>query len=463
MSLIFARFPPGQQRPTVAWCGWLLTLATLAPFGLHAACLDDQPEPPAPSLAAAATAATQAAPVSPRVVLQTLVKDALARSNATGASRLLADAALQDVDGAKANKQPQASLIAALTPAVGAGADIHSAQVQARAGFTIGQTIYDGGLSDHVVDWRRQLAEAARLGVLSIREQVTLSATSLALERSRFRMQAMIYGQNARKMGCLVEALQTIVNADKGRTSELVQARKQLQQAELMQVQAQSQARAAEARLRRIVGDGLPGTEGMSTLLLSVPELTLALQAAERAFDITQLDANAAGLRDIARVVEASNQPQLSWNVTGNAMLGVGGGNPRNTAVTAALTLSVPLLNPAIQHSMQSTRMRAEAALLQRGEALEQRRQRIVDVHEQANAAFERVRRVALVLRDSDQLRNFTLQQWQQLGRRSLFDVIAAENDHYALRVQYVNALTDGQQMNAMLTSLGIGLSAWLQ
>ena len=463
MPLIPARFAPRLHRPTVSWRGWTLAVAALAPFGLHAACLDDQPEPAAPSLAAAAAAAAQTAPASPRTVLQTLVKDALVRSNATGASRLLADAALQDVEGAKANKQPQASLVATLTPAFGAGTDTHSAQVQARAGFTIGQTIYNGGLSDFVVDWRRQMAEAARLGVLSTGEQVTLSTTSLALERSRFRMQAMIYGQNARKMGCLVEALQTIVNVDKGRNSELVQARKQLQLAELMQVQVQSQARAAEARLRRIVGDGLPGTEGMSTLLLSVPELTLTLQAAERAFDIAQLDANAAGLRDIARAVEASNKPQLSWNVTGNAMLGAGGGNPRNTAVTAALTLSMPLLNPAIQHSMQSARMRAEAALLQRGEALEQRRQRIVDVHEQANAAFERVRRVALVLRDSDQLRNFTLQQWQQLGRRSLFDVIAAENDHYALRVQYVNALTDGQQMNAMLTSLGSGLTVWLQ
>jgi outer membrane protein TolC len=49
------------------------------------------------------------------------------------------------------------------------------------------------------------------------------------------------------------------------------------------------------------------------------------------------------------------------------------------------------------------------------------------------------------------------------MGRRSLFDVIAAESDHYNLRVQYVNALHDGQQMNATLTSLGTGLSDWLK
>jgi outer membrane protein TolC len=67
------------------------------------------------------------------------------------------------------------------------------------------------------------------------------------------------------------------------------------------------------------------------------------------------------------------------------------------------------------------------------------------------------------VLRDSDRVRNFTLQQWQQLGRRSLFDVMAAEGDHYGLRVAYVNALYDGEQANALLRSLGLGIGAWLQ
>ena len=264
-------------------------------------------------------------------------------------------------------------------------------------------------------------------------------------------------------MACLVESLEAIVAADKGRTSELVQARKQLQQTELQQTQAQSQARQVEARLRRIVGDGLPGTEGLSSLLLTVPELPAVLTAAERSTDISQLDANTAALREIARVVEAGNKPQVSWNIGGNALVAAGGGSPRNAGLTAGITLNIPLLNPALEYSALAARKRADAAALQRAEVLEQRRQRIVEVHEQAAAAFDRLRRVGLVLRDSDRLRNFTLQQWQQLGRRSLFDVIGAETDHYGLRVQYANALHDGQQMNATLTSLGSGLTAWLQ
>ena len=78
-------------------------------------------------------------------------------------------------------------------------------------------------------------------------------------------------------------------------------------------------------------------------------------------------------------------------------------------------------------------------------------------------SAFDRVRRTGEVLRDSERVRNFTLQQWQQLGRRSLFDVMAAESDHYNLRVAYVNALHDGQQMNTILVSLGQGVIGWLK
>ena len=238
--------------------------------------------------------------------------------------------------------------------------------LQARAGVSLSQTLFDGGRSDRIVDWRGRQAEAARMGLLSTQEQIALSTTSLAFERSRYRMQATIYSQHVRKMGCLVEALDTIVAADKGRSSELVQARKQLQMAELQQLQSALQARQVEAKLRRIVGDGLPGIEGMSTLLLQVPELPEVLAAAERSVEIGQLDANTAALREMARAVEASAKPQVGWNLGGSAALGTGANSNRNASLSAGLTLSIPLLNAGIDHSIQAARKRAEAARLQR-------------------------------------------------------------------------------------------------
>jgi len=444
----------------------LAALLMGAALGSQAACVDeDKFDTRSGGTAKAGEAAAPA--MHPRTQLQNLVAESLARNQGVVAARLLAEAALTDVEEAKASKLPTASVQAGLTPSFNkisnTTADGNGRQVEARASVSVSQAIYDGGRGDRMIDWRQQQAEAARLGLLSTQEQITLSTTSLAFERSRFRMQAVIYGQQVRKMSCLVEALETIVAADKGRMSELVQAKKQLQMSELQQSQAVSQARQVEAKLRRMVGDGLPATEGMSTLLLAVPDLNEVLTNAERAAEIVQLDANANAAREMARVVEAATKPQVSWNVGGSGSALAGGAAQKSAGLNAGITVTIPLLNKSIDYSVQSARKRAEAAKAQRADVLETRRQRIVEVHEQASNAFERVGRVALVLRDSDRLRNFTLQQWQQLGRRSLFDVMAAESDHYNLRVQYVNALFDGEQMNATLLSLGSGLRNWLQ
>ncbi len=446
---------------------WALawSLSSLLPRAALGACVDeDRPEAAASPAAAASKGGLLQPEAVPRRQLQTLVQDAILRSNGIGAARLLAEAAEQDVEEARAAKKPMAALTGSINPSLSGGSGPESSsQLQGRAGVSLSQTLFDGGRSDRIIDWRGRQAEAARMGLLSTQEQIALATLSLAFERSRYRMQATLYSQHVRKMACLVEALDTIVSADKGRTSEQVQARKQLQMAELQQAQAASQARQVEAKLRRIVGDGLPGTEGMSTLLLAVPDLPDVLAAAERSVEIGQLDANAAALREMARAVEASSKPQVGWNLGGSAGVGAGNGSSRNASLSAGVTLSIPLMNAGIDHSIQAARKRAEAARLQRAEVLELRRQRIVEAHEQVTSAFDRVRRVGLVLRDSERLRNYTLQQWQQLGRRSLFDVIAAESDHYNLRVQYINALHDGQQTNATLLSLGTGLAGWLQ
>ena len=87
----------------------------------------------------------------------------------------------------------------------------------------------------------------------------------------------------------------------------------------------------------------------------------------------------------------------------------------------------------------------------------------MAEVHEQAQHAMDRARAVVEILHNSELVRNFTLQQWQQLGRRSLFDVMSSEGDHYNLRVQYVDALYDTEQSNALLWSLGLGLAVHLQ
>jgi outer membrane protein, adhesin transport system len=435
----------------------------LANPALHARCLD---EGRLEGTGAAPDEDSAGGPTNPRATLQGLVRDALERSNAVGASRLLAEAAALDTDEARVAKLPQASVSAGIGPggSVQLGQTSVSA-VQLRATVSLSQLLYDGGRTDRLADWRAQLAESARLGTLTVREQLALSTVALALERSRFRQHVVIYGQYVRKMGCLVEALEAIVKADRGRASELVQARKTLQQAELLQTAAQSQARQIDTRLRRLVGDGLPRVQGLSTVLMTVDPLADLVADVERSSEIAQAAAQAAAANEYARALAQGNKPQVSWGFTGGGAAAAGGsrGPATSSSFQLGLQVTVPIYQPGYEPSSNAARRRAEAANLQRADALEARRYRVAEVHEQTLTSFERARRVGNVLRESDQLRNFTLQQWQQLGRRSLFDVMGAEAEHYSLRVAFINALHDGQQLNALLLSLGRGVNEWLR
>ena len=396
----------------------------------------------------------------PRENLLAMVQAAIRRSNAVGATHMLAEAAAFDIDEARSARLPQAS-IGGQIGGVDAGAvntsSTHGGQYQ--GSLTVTAPIYDGGRISDLTDWRTHLADAARFGEISAQEQVALQTVSLTLERSRYTVESRIYDQYVRKMGCLVDALQMIVSVDKGRTSELVQARKTQQQAELSRDQSLSQKRLAEVRLRRFVGDDLPPTEGITSVMLDTPRLDDLLTLAARATDIQAMDSQAQALDSYVRAILDGQKPQLGLLVAATKAGGAGDSH----SVTGGVTLSWQLFNASNTYTTNSARKRAEAARLQRNDALEARKNRMAEVHEQAEHAMDRARHVVEILHNSDLVRNYTLQQWQELGRRSLFDVMAAEGDHFNMRVQYIDALYDTQQSNALLWSLGLGLAIHLQ
>ncbi|HSI57696.1 MAG TPA: TolC family protein [Ideonella sp.] len=440
----------------------VLSLVCLLSGPALAACIDEERPDPNPNGAAGASVPVDA---PARDQLLNLMSSARQRSNAVGAARLLAEASASDVEETKASGKPQASLVTQVgysgSRSDGTGDSFGSSTsgAQIRASVNVAAPLFDFGRLDKLALWRASLAEAARLGQISTEEQVALQVVSLSVERSRYRLQAQVYKQYANKMSCLVDALGQIVKADKGRASELVQARKTQSQAELALDQSMTVLRQIEVRLRRFVGDPLPAGGGMASVLGNLPKLDEVQGEIERSTDVAALTAQADAAANYADAIVAGQKPQISWN--GSGTKAVGAGNPASWSV--GLAISVPLLNPGADAQASSARKRAEAARLQRAEGLDARKSRAAEIYEQGSSAMERARRMVEVLRDSDSVRNFTLQQWQQLGKRSLFDVMSAEGEHYNLRVNYVNALHDAQQSNAMLRSLGRGLDVSLR
>ena len=100
---------PRRRTQLCQSLGLCLGLALSLP--VFAACVDEDEVTPAADVTTSALP-----PPEPRLVLPGLVRDALARSQAVGAARLLAEAALLDIDEARAAKALHAGFNADLGP-----------------------------------------------------------------------------------------------------------------------------------------------------------------------------------------------------------------------------------------------------------------------------------------------------------------------------------------------------------
>ncbi|MCV2371197.1 TolC family protein [Roseateles oligotrophus] len=391
----------------------------------------------------------------PRSQLQELVGLALQHSRSIGALRLLSQAAEADLAETKALRLPQLSLIgrAGQIGRVVPGADTLKG-MQGSATVSVSAPLYDAGRITKLTEWRTQLASAAKYGQSSAEEQLALQTVSLALDRGRYTLQAQVYSQYVRKMACLVDSLEIITKADKGRSSELIQAQKSLQQADLQYEQTLSAMRQTEIKLRRFVGDQLPVSASLSTVMAQMPDLAEMQADILQAPDVAQASAQAQAQRSYAESVLAGQRPNVNLLINGSTVAGVG----RSSDWIGGVTVNIPIFQPGADASLAAAKSRYQAASLQRDDTVEAKRYRLLETYENATAALDRARRVVEILRNSDRVRASTLQQWQQLGRRSLFDVMAAEGDYYSMRVAHVNALFDAQQLVALMWSMGRGV-----
>jgi adhesin transport system outer membrane protein len=400
-------------------------------------------------------------PVNPMLQLQSLAQEAVNRSARIGAAKLLAEASNFDVDEVRGASMPQVSINGALGPAgtkYKSAADISG--LQSTAGLNVSGVLYDGGRLSSLTRWREELAKSALSGAQSAREQVVLEAISIAVERNRYKVQANVFQQQARKMSCLVEVLEQIVAEDKGRSSELVQARKTQAQAEVSRDSALAAGRQMELRLRKIIGDRAPVGEGIAVPLSETINRGEVLRLMALQPDVLQFRAQADAADQLASSVAARKKPQVNWMASSSSY---SRGESKNVSVQAGVTVTYSLFNGgADQAAAMAAHKRAESARQQYEEFFRSLTSRVSEVHDSAISSQERAKKYVEILKDSDRVRMSTFQQWSQLGRRSLFDVMSAESDHFNLRVAYVNALHDTYQANVQLRALGGSLSNWL-
>lgn len=346
---------------------------------------------------------------------------------------------------------------------IGQSSVANVAQAEGRTGgvsLNLSAPLYDGGRQGELTRYRERLVDAGDLAIGSARERVVREAVGTLLERNRYRAQLAVYQQYVAKMSCLVRSLEQIVSLDRGRSSELLQARKGQRQAELSREDARSALRQAEARLRRLVGEQVELWGAVGQPLQAVPELERVIDEIVASPDVRQLRLQAEALDSYARASRAEGAPQLRWQVGATTAHSA---HINTASWNAGVTFNVTLDDGgAVSAATSAALERAQAARRQEEAVVQERSRQAGTLHDAARSAYARAAQMNDVLKDSNQVRNATYEQWSKLGRRSLFDLMSAEAEHYQLRIAHVNALHDGQAAVAQLRSAGAGLLTWI-
>lgn len=434
----------------------------------HAACDAANPEPAdAASLSELlpfnpATSTDQSVKGTGQTQLAELVRAAVVHSAESRGAEHTRTAAQFDLEQTRAGRSPQAGVNASLgLGGASVGSTSYGSTGVNSVGLSVSAPLYDGGRLKALTSYREGLLSASGAAVGSVRERVVREAVLTVLDRNHYSLQLKVYQQYIAKLVCLNQSVEQIVQADPGRASERIQARKSLHQTEIARDETLAAWRQAESRLQHLLG----GKEGLWTAvglpLIDIPALETVVEQAQASPEVRQLQQQAQALNHYARATAAEQAPQLRWQAGINSARQASSTTTQSWNVGLALNYTLADGGGA-RAGTNAAQARAEAARTAWEQALQERSKLAAVHHEAARSAYQRAGRYAELLRDSDTLRNATYTQWIKLGRRSLFDVISAESEHYQLRLSYVHALHEGYSASAQLRNVGEGLLPWL-
>ncbi|WP_210622336.1 TolC family protein [Pseudomonas sp. P42] len=369
-------------------------------------------------------------------------------------------AADADIDEAKGQRYPQVDLgTTAGSKKFGSGSE-NSDGSSTGINLNVVTPVYDWGRIRNTIDSRRHLSTAATAAIDAELENSAFEVTTTLVELGKQRIIVDLSQQYVDRMNELVKMLAGIVAVDKGRSSELTQAKARQLQAQAARDSADTRARDAEITLRKLVGDRpimIPRTKEWNIRLANLDHL---LSKTEDHPVINQAKAQTESAELQAKVVRSGSLPQLNWVVSkSTAEDSQGREQPWETHL--AVTWGA-FRGGSVRASERAALQRAEAS---RQEVEQQRldlEYRIRTANHEARTFLERAELYRDLTVETDGIRVAFYEQWYHLGKRTLLDVLSAESDHYGNRVSEITNRFDGYQ--AILRQYaGAGtLSAWL-
>lgn len=371
-------------------------------------------------------------------------------------------AAKYDVDEIKGTRWPQVK-VGANSPvsSFGSGSrNNYSSDVSDTSGsVSMTTTVYDFGKTGSGIQSAEETSKSSLQLVKLTRNQIAYQTIQGLLELNKFQKDIKVAKAYEKRMLDLVDMLSQITQTDKGRGSELVQARSKLLQAQTNVQQLESSWRDTQIKMTRLLGREVQIPENLQWDDSALSTQTI-LTALDNHPQIQRAKAEVQASLHKADAIKSSSYPNINWVVSKSSARDSNGDEQAwYTGINVEWDLftggSASASQAAAVQRAQATQMQFETTVLE----LKYKIRSMIQVRD---SAFERAKEYRALSSETDRVRNMFYEQWYYLGKRSLLDVLTAENDHFNNQISAINNEFDGYTANMSIMAESAMLLGWL-
>ncbi|HEY3983310.1 TolC family protein [Cedecea sp.] len=396
-----------------------------------------------------------------RAYLEQTINQALAYSPEVKVAGADSSAAHYDIDQVKGQRWPQVQL-GTTAPLASFGSGSTPGQKHpgdSSLAVSVTTPIFDWGRNSESVDSATQQARASMHQYDYTRQQIAFSTVTELIDFSRYRQNQTITLHYVERMRKLVNMLSDITETDAGRYSELVQARAKLLAAETTMQRVKEQLRQSEIKLFRLTGNAVTLPEKFDWTMRPIPPSLVMSRIMDHPF-LLKAQAEASASEHQAAAVKASSLPQINWVISKNTSKDSYGNDEQwYTGLSVQWNL---FSGGSDRAAIQASSARASASKSQYTQSRIDMEYQIQNLTQSRDAAEVQAREYKKLSNETDEVSKIYYEQWLRLGKRTLLDVLTAENDRYNNHIAAVNAEHDVYNNNIKLIATASMLFEWL-
>ncbi|MBW7981716.1 TolC family protein [Enterobacillus tribolii] len=398
-----------------------------------------------------------------RAFLRSMVARALAYSPEMRVATAEVLAAEYNIDQAKGQRWPQVKL-GVSSPFTSVGGDSSTSRNNKHINDTSGSVsvstpIFDWGRISNQVDNAEETAKASRYSKDYSREQMAYTTISELMNLSRYQQSRVVAKAYVDRMKELVDMLSQITQADPGRASELVQARAKLMSAQASLDNIEHQLSTSRIKLVRLLGVEPKLPEDITWRDTVIPAST-AISSLDKNPMMLNLQARVRAAEHEANSIKSSSLPQVNWVISKSTAKD---SNGDESGWYTGLNVEWNAFSGGSQSAAQmSARAKANAAQQQYEVSYRDLEYQINNQVQIRDSSFLRADDYDRLSSETDRVRQMFYDQWYHLGKRTLLDVLTAENDHFNNQLSAINNRYDGYISNINVISSAAMLLSWV-